>query len=333
MKINKTEFLKALEAVKPGLSNKDFIEQSTSFVFSNGFILTYNDMISVKYPFELGINGAVKANELYQLLNKCKKEEIDIDCSDNELLIEAGRMKAGIVLEKEINLPLEEIGKIDKFKSLPGDFIQGIKFAFTTCSNDNSTPILTCINVRDDGKIESSDNTQISRFQIDKIPTKTFLLPVQSAREIVKYDIVKISGGEGWIHFLTGENMQISCRTFQDKFPEIDQFLDVKGNQIEFPIEKLQDIMQRASIFSHSIDHDEFITISIENKKMKVNAKGNYGWLQEETNIKYKDKKIEFMINPEFLKQVKTGKCIIGERSIKFIGENWEHLVILVSNE
>ena len=33
MKVNKVELLEALEKVKPGLANKDLIEQSTSFAF------------------------------------------------------------------------------------------------------------------------------------------------------------------------------------------------------------------------------------------------------------------------------------------------------------
>ena len=220
MKINKADLLKALEAVKPGLSNKDFIEQSTSFIFHNEYIVSYNDMISVRCPFLTGIEGAVKANELYLLLSRCKKEEIDINYSDNELLIITGKMKAGITLEKEIKLPFEEIGKISKFKLLPNNFVTAINFVIMTCSNNQNTPVLSCVHVQQNGKIESSDNYRISRYQIDLMPLNTFLLPAQSAKEIIKYNIVKAAESNGWVHFLTDNNIQISCRTFiQDKFP------------------------------------------------------------------------------------------------------------------
>jgi len=50
MKINKNELKNALEIVKPGLANKEIIDQSTSFAFMNDCIVTYNDEISVSHP-------------------------------------------------------------------------------------------------------------------------------------------------------------------------------------------------------------------------------------------------------------------------------------------
>jgi len=39
MKINKKELKEALEIVKPGLANKEMIEQSTSFAFLKGKVI------------------------------------------------------------------------------------------------------------------------------------------------------------------------------------------------------------------------------------------------------------------------------------------------------
>jgi hypothetical protein len=52
MKIQKTNLIQALEKVRPGLSAKEAILQSTSFAFLNGCVVTYNDEISLSHPVE-----------------------------------------------------------------------------------------------------------------------------------------------------------------------------------------------------------------------------------------------------------------------------------------
>jgi len=77
MNIQKEQLKKALETVKPGLAGKEIIEQSTSFAFMGDRVVTYNDEISISHPVEgLNLTGAIRAEELYQLLSKLKREEI-----------------------------------------------------------------------------------------------------------------------------------------------------------------------------------------------------------------------------------------------------------------
>ena len=52
MKTNKTKLQTALEIVKPGLANKEIIEQSTSFAFLKGKVVTYNDEVSISHPLK-----------------------------------------------------------------------------------------------------------------------------------------------------------------------------------------------------------------------------------------------------------------------------------------
>ena len=67
MKVNKEKLRQALEIVRPGLANKEVIEQATSFAFMDGRVVTYNDEISISHPVEgIEIEGAVKADQLYQ---------------------------------------------------------------------------------------------------------------------------------------------------------------------------------------------------------------------------------------------------------------------------
>ena len=95
--MKKQDLLTALETVKPGLASKEMIEQSTSFAFMNDRVVTYNDEISLSHPVkDLEIEGAIQAEQLYKLLNKLKKDEIEVEIKGNELLLKSGNTEAGL---------------------------------------------------------------------------------------------------------------------------------------------------------------------------------------------------------------------------------------------
>ena len=78
MKISRVELLEALEKVKPGLANKELIEQSTSFAFIGDRVVTYNDEISVSHTVKglENMRGAIKAKTLYEFLARVKDRKL-----------------------------------------------------------------------------------------------------------------------------------------------------------------------------------------------------------------------------------------------------------------
>ena len=72
MKATREKLLKEVEAVLPGISQKELIEQSSCIIFKDGKIYTYNDEISCRYYTHLKINGAVSAMPLINILRKMK---------------------------------------------------------------------------------------------------------------------------------------------------------------------------------------------------------------------------------------------------------------------
>ncbi|HDY89495.1 MAG TPA: hypothetical protein ENH82_15455 [bacterium] len=333
--MNKTKLQQALEIVKPGLASKEMIEQSTSFAFIDGRVVTYNDEISLSHPVEgLEIEGAIQAEELYKLLSKIKQEEdeIEISIEKNEVILQVGRMKAGLSLQQEIKLPLEEIGELSRWKTLPEDFIRFVGLAMQVCSRDMSRPVLTCVHVNKNGQIEGSDGFRIIRCELEKeMPVKTFLIPANSAAELVRLQPTKVAEGSGWMHFKTDEETILSCRTFQDDFPDCEPFLKVEGVEIIFP-KTIKEIVGRAEVFAKR-DHflDETIEITIGKKRITVKSRSDSGWFEEGANIRYNDEPVSFSITPYLLKDIltETPVCALCEDRLKFEGAGWVSILTL----
>lgn len=337
MEVNRLELLGALEKVKPGLAGKELIEQSTSFAFINGRVVSYNDEISISHPVDIKETGAVKAQSLYSFLNKVNKEEITVLWEENELRIKAGRARAGLVFEKEIKLPLEEIEEITTWQDLPKGFVEALEFCLPTCSKDMSRIILTCIYI-DKRNVISSDSFQISKYKLaKKFPTKPILLPASAAVDLIKYDIKQIAVGDSWLHFRTEDGTIFSSRTFQEEYPEVDHFFDVEGVEITFPKTALQ-ILERAQVFAKSEFKEknrEVVRVQLFDGKMEFAADNETGWFKESCKTDYSGEKISFHLRVDFLITLlkQASSCLYGDNKIKFTGEGWEHVVAVVTSK
>jgi len=335
MKIKTQELVEALEIVKPGLARKEVIEQTTSFAFLNGKIVTYNDEFSISHPLDgVEFEGAILAENLYQLLKKMKMEEIEVDVDNSNIVFQAGRIKAGLVMQSEIKLPLEEIEKPKDWVSLPKDFSKFIALSVTSCSKDMSKPVLTAIHVNKEGYMEASDSYRITRCQFDGElqDIETFLLPATSAVEVMKINPTEISQSESWVHFRNEIGTIFSCRILEGDYPNASRVLNTSGRKIVFP-KRLRESMERANIFAKR-DHilEESVRMEFKKKSLIVSADSPNGWYEERLNIRYDGDEFTIIISPFLLKGIleEINECEVSDRFIKFEGENWIYVAALM---
>lgn len=332
MNIKKSELLKALDTVKPGLSNKEMIEQSTSFCFMNKNVVTYNDEISVSCPLDVDLEGAINATELYAFVNKIGGDEVEMSLNENnELVFKAGKSKAGLRVQSEVTLPLSEIGEVKKFKKLPDGFLKALKFCMGSCSSDMSRPVLTCVHVNET-TVESSDGYRLANFTLsESIPVSKFLLPARICGTVIAFKPTKIAEGEGWIHFKNETNAILSCRVFSEDFPNTAPHLKVKGAELEFPKET-KAILEKAMIFSKKDSAlDESIKVTFAKGKMEIRSESGTGWFEEKARTNYNGDAIVFDITPYLLKDIlsDTNKATFSDIKLLFAGENWKYLTLL----
>lgn len=339
MKIKKEALQKALEKVKPGLASKEIIEQSTHFAFMGDRVVTYNDEISISCQVEnLDLTGAISAQELYAFLGRIKATEIEAEVTDNEIRLTSGKSKAGLVLYPEIKLPLEELGELTQWEPLPDGFMEALSFCRFSCSKDMSRPILTCVHVGVD-YMESSDNTRFTYRKIsDELQVPEFLIPATTVNDLKRYDIAEISTSKGWVHFRTKDKtLTFSCRIFQDEYPDTTAILSMSDDSVEVIMPKgLTEVLDKASVFAKTqFDSDTMVSVTLEDKKMLIEAKNAAGWFEEALPVRYNEAPIKFMINPAFLEDMagKTKSCFISANKIRFGNQDtdgWTHIIGLV---
>lgn len=337
MEIKKTTLIDALEIVKPGVANKELIEQANSFAFLNGRVATYNDEISISHPIEdLPLTGAINADNLYNFVNKISGGTISLEIVNNEIIVTSGRSKAGFALYSEVTLPLMNIDEIKHWKELPEHFLKHMKFAAAAASTDVSQMLLTCVHIDAKGFIEASDGNRIVQCTLpSELSFSNFLLPSRAALQVIRLAPTSISRDKGWVHFKNEDNTVISCRVLEEKYPNIKAHLKIKGKEITFP-QSTQEVLERASVFSKR-DYvlDESVIITIADKRLTVKSASSTGWFEEKLNINYTDTPISFAITPYLLRDIlsETFHCIISESRIRFEGSDWLYIAALGEQE
>lgn len=338
MEVNKAELLAALEKVKPGLANRELIEQATSFAFLGGRVVTYNDEISVSHPVQdLDVTGAVKAETLYSFLSRVKEDTITMEIDDNQVKITAGKSVAGLVFEQEVKLPVEEVGEIGTWHPVPEDLVTGLKMCHPCCTKDMSLGVLTCVYVN--GRVMvGSDSYQIIKYQLDQeVALDPFLLPASSAQVLSKYRITEIASGQGWVHFKTEDDTVISSRVFDGDYPDFDVHFEFDGGEVEFP-KGTTEALERAEVFSKSdlaIQDMPVVTIEITKSRVKISAQDESGWFKETLQVKHTGEPIKFTTNVQFLLALlgQSPSCVYGEGRVRFTGEKWTHLISTMVSE
>ena len=332
MIVKREKLLKALKAVAPGLAKKEVIEQSTSFVFLNGQVATYNDEITVRHTADIGVDGAVKSDEFMKLISKLKAEEISINVEESQLQIQAGKTKAGLVMDAEIHLPLESVTDPEKWLKFPSGLLEALNSCSFSVSRDLANPILTCLFV-EQNRVISSDKWRITRYTMKKGKIKPFLLPATAVPHLNKMSPTHYAVTKNWAHFKNADSTVYSIRLFEGTFPEVEKFLNVKGEKIKFP-DDLKEVLGKAEIFTESaVTSDSLVSIRITKGRIRVKGENEIGWLEESAKLKYKGKEMEFQINPAFLSQFmdKGQSIIIGESMIKFEDESLEHVAGIIA--
>jgi hypothetical protein len=329
MKVKTEDLLNALTNVKPALAGKAIMEQTDHFIFDDTYLRTYNDKIAISYPFETGINGAIKADEFYKLVSKITAKDLEMGLNDDgKLVINAGTTEAEIMTHDEIACPIIEV-QAKRWNKLAEGFENAAYFCSFSAAKTLAVVTLTCLWLKDD-MIISTDRFRASRYKVKgKIPQ--VLLPASVIKELKGYEPEKFVLENSWAHFKNKEGAIFSCRIIDGEYPE--RVLDIfepNGDNIKLPAD-LKGKIDIAKIFPDSDEDKEDVTIEVSKGKMTIVGESAIGKIKETTKIKYNKKGFKFEVSPEALQEIiaHTDEMIVGEDSLYFAGENFEHVISL----
>lgn len=333
MKIARGSLLSRLNEASIGLSSKEVLEQSNSFVFKDGRLTTFNDDIMVRVASPLDFDVVVNASDLMGILAKIPDDEITIVLKDGELRIKSPSKTraAGIGCSTEVALPLDAVPTPGKWFRL-AEGINGImQQAARTCGNDEARYLTTCVHATPK-RIEACDDERMFRVDLETGFPDEVLIPAASVHELERIEISRVAIGKGWVHFKTTAGAEISIRCSHEKYhPNVDDILKMNNPvKLVLPAE-LGDTIERAEVF-HTAAFADKIGVRISNNELTITSRKENGWYKERQAVAYKGRELAFEIQPQFLVEVlaRTRDVLVDDRKMKIANDKVQFIVSLL---
>lgn len=342
MKSRREELLGDLEQAKAGLSPREYIEQSSSYVFRAGEVLTFNDEVACRKKIHIPreIEGAVQAASLLEALRKHDDEFLEIlKNDDGELEFRGKRDRFAVTMDPTINLPIDKVERPGKWQKLSSQFTEAIGLVKDSVSKEEDTQFaLSCVHVAP-SFVEACDNKTLVRCNVKSDFLKeSILVRGTSISPIVSLGMDLVSLTDNWIHFRQdtkeGDSLIYSCRRFSEEYRDMSQILDFEGDKFVLP-KGLKDAAERAEVFASDNAHDPLIRIRLADGKMRLYGQGLTGHYQGLRSATYSGPEVDFFIAPAQLKYIadKYEEAEVTPRRLMVRGGNWRFVTNLISPE
>jgi hypothetical protein len=334
LRIEREQFLHALEGVRPGLSVGALLEQSNSFVFLDGKVMTYNEEIFCSAPSGLSdpeFNCAITAKSLLKILDRMPEDELEVSIKGNELVFKGKGREFGMTMDKEILLPIEGVDQPEgKWRRLDDAYCEGLMMVQECAGNDVEKFMTTCVHIHPEW-VEAFDNQQIMRYKIDTRIQDACLVKKSSVGYIAKMEPTKMNETGGWLHFKNPSGLTMSCRRFLgENYADLGSELEPEGKPIVLP-KSLAEASKRAETFSSEDAEANFVTLTVKAGRLKLRGQGASGRITEVMKAKYEGPNMSFDIAPKLLQQVvsRYSKALLDEKRLFVTGEGWVYVTFL----
>lgn len=336
-RVNRNEFLQALDAVRPGLSPKPLVEHANSFTFRNGQVQTYNDEIACRFRTKLpkDVSGIVASKSLLAYLNKIGDEYIDVKVDEEQKkFVILGRGKRTDMLTAfESVFPIDAVEKPRKEDWIPlsprfGDSIGMV----VECASKDATEgnVLSCVHVHPNF-VEASDDVQWCRAKCRTKIAEPFLVKHHAVKHIVDLDMTEMAGTESWVHFRNPAGLVFSCRRWVNPYPNVDHLAEPgKGKKLTLPKELEADV--NAVNVAASEDKDtNAVVVELKPGEFAVSGIGVTIKARHRKKCDYNGRPLAFMIQPAMLVQIckRERTCTIEKNLLRMTGDRWSYVTDL----
>lgn len=279
MVISRQDFLNSLAKALPGIEkNNSVLAGADTFVFSGGFVHTYNDNMSVSSILSgeaKGLEGAVQAKDFYDLVNRFTESEIKIIEKDGKWILKCGNARVELTLLSTI--AIDYVKKIHpqniEWRKIPTKFFDCLKLSLFSGNKSPLSGIFIKNNI-----VVSTDEMRINWLSLDDDFGCSFWISDNAALEIMKItDLTQMVVADSWVHFLSADGTMLSCKKLQHgKYPiaKIEELIstvkkDASCISANLP-KSLADAVNRAAALSINIESFSAVKLTFSNDGITV---------------------------------------------------------------
>lgn len=332
IRVNRVAFAEMLARVEPGRSTRNFLEQSSCYIFQGGWVSTFNDEVCcrTKTDFPDEVEGAVQGRHLKDTLDGLTDEEVTVSVEGPEFRLTTPRKKAGIRLEREVRLPVDQVETPESWTPLdnPDAFAKAVKLVTETAGKDEEEFMTVCVHVTPSA-LEATDRWQASRYEVATGFQAECLVRAKSLRAAGALDITKVGETPNWAHF-RNKALVISVRRHVAPFQDLAQHFAFTGQPVDLPRGAVE-AAKLGGVFSADDKDNNKVFVFLEDGRMRVRGEGANGWAEAEPECGYAGPPVSFRISPKTLEDIVKDhqRCEVSPSKLLVRGDRWTYLTVL----
>jgi DNA polymerase III sliding clamp (beta) subunit (PCNA family) len=342
--MKRLELLAALKQAEPALSSRDLIPCFACYLFRNGTVEGYNDVVAIRSACDTGITGGVNGKTLLSWLSASHAKDVSFKQDDDTLTVKAGRarLRQPFYQQDDFVFDWPKVKKSDLI-TLPMDeaFLNALRSAAISASEDQNHPWRLGVTLVAEGKwaaFYSSDAYSLTRSTFDLAESihkqhREVLLPPKFV------DLVLTAGEGGTLLFTYGEEWVMARYEGTDIFSKTPQEVDGKRYKktldgsikdthkaVDLP-SGLQPALSRAVVVAGSKSHDEFTTFKVADGRLRLSTCTVRGDAKDVMRLAHKD--VSVHCDAQFLLRAlpHAAEVSFNQRCIVLKGEGFEHLI------
>ena len=342
--LNKTEFLQALDAVRPGLVTRSEILQSNCLVFRNGKVFTFNGNIScrIKSGLPNDLVAVVPAHELISTLHKISAETIVVKKGkrndENILSFIQKDESVWVRMDEEVTLPIDQIEQPKEWQKLSPDFSEAIGVV-QDCTASDPQKDLGQIHITPN-YVEACDGFQLAKYKLKTGFDKSFMIRGDAMKFISPLGMTKVSLTETWIHFKNPSGLVVTVRrTVADsEYPDISKFFIMENAKSTVLPNGLGEAVDIATTWAQQILDDGpggMVLLELKKGACRVYGIGLTGGYKKKLKIDYTGKTLRFKISTKILSMIckKFNEVQINEEKLSVTTSRWQYVTSLTPPE
>ena len=318
MKVNLKDFVAVLEKVAPALGAGGLVPEYKCFHFNGKEIWATDGTLVISSSFDLDtkLKCSVYGAPLLHLLRSLKTEKVELIHKDGEIKVKTDKVKGVFTTLSSTDVKRNVASKKD-IVILEGcdDLVKGLSLCRYSVSKDETLGPLCGVMI-DGNKLLGSDRYRIATYELEETFPVTCSLPSKFINVMIKNrdGIEEMSYiPEDRFTITLTDGTRISTLILVGEHPSLLKYFPsglASRKEVTLADDKsLVDVLERHISFLGSVDPvDKEILIQIGKDKCTFTSTDKeLGELIEEVEVQTsleKDQKVEFSINPIFLREV-----------------------------
>jgi DNA polymerase III sliding clamp (beta) subunit (PCNA family) len=330
MKIQRKDLLRHLESCAPGLSTSGNLEQAECFIFSDGYVHTFNDEMYCKQETVLSMRCAVPAKPLLETLRKLTEDEIDVvhDIDKGVLTIKCANVrKITLNIHADAVNHHASVPQPENWQDVPPVFADALAMTADSAAKESEEFVLSCVHISPHG-LQATDTFQAIRYRLECPVSKPTLIRRSACASVNGLGVAAICEVEGWLYLKTYTGLQVAVRTYDEEFPDLSEaFKQESRASLRFP-PCLLDALAKASIFLADTGSGKQAQIRLKPNKVMIRGQNESGTYEEIRDIEYDGPSRSFGLNPKYVQTLLKHDYPISltDNAMRVRGESFSYI-------